>query len=112
MAPPTGLTPTKFQLDRPGRTLNVRWSDGAGFAYPWSLLRSRCPSASETAARKEEAANPLAVMRTAPSSELTDLRLVGNYAVSFTWGDGHSHGIFTWPFLRELAGEPGVRPLD
>jgi DUF971 family protein len=29
---------------------------------------------------------------------------VGNYAIQPRWGDGHSAGLFTWNYLRELAG--------
>ena len=28
---------------------------------------------------------------------------MGNYALSFTWGDGHSSGIFSWDYLYFLG---------
>ena len=28
---------------------------------------------------------------------------VGNYAIQLAWKDGHSFGIYTWEYLRELC---------
>ncbi|MGA2501477.1 MAG: DUF971 domain-containing protein, partial [Tepidisphaeraceae bacterium] len=30
--------------------------------------------------------------------------MVGNYAIQLTWTDGHSAGIYSFVYLRELAG--------
>jgi DUF971 family protein len=35
--------------------------------------------------------------------ELVHVDGVGNYAVSFTWADGHSTGIYSFRLLRELC---------
>ena len=32
-----------------------------------------------------------------------DAKLVGNYAIQFTWSDGHNTGIFDFRFLRSLS---------
>jgi len=32
---------------------------------------------------------------------MTDIHLVGNYAVSPHWGDGHSTGFYTYTLLRD-----------
>ena len=32
-----------------------------------------------------------------------EVQAVGNYALSFTFGDMHRTGIFQWTYLRELA---------
>ena len=37
---------------------------------------------------------------TAEQTRLTDLHLVGNYAVSPHWGDGHSTGFYPFVLLR------------
>ncbi len=29
---------------------------------------------------------------------------VGQYAIGLRWGDGHDSGIYTFEYLRELAG--------
>lgn len=38
---------------------------------------------------------------TAEQTRLTDLRLVGNYAVSPHWGDGHGTGYYSFALLRD-----------
>src|SRR5437763_11157687 len=101
--------PAKIRLDRSAKTLDVDWPDGRRCRYPWSFLRSRCPSAGERTARLHpEPADPLAVLSKVPSEEITDVRLVGSYAINFTWADGHSAGIYTWEYLHSLAEDPRV----
>ncbi len=36
----------------------------------------------------------------------TDIGEVGNYALRLTWGDGHSTGIYSFAYLRELCACP------
>lgn len=36
------------------------------------------------------------------SSEIERVELVGNYALQLIWQDGHSYGIYSWEFLRDL----------
>jgi DUF971 family protein len=98
--------PIKIRLDRPRKILAVEWLDGSCVEFPWAFLRARCPSAGERHERLGGSdPNPLAVLGKVPNAEVADLRLVGNYAVAFTWGDGHGAGIYTWKYLRELAEE-------
>lgn len=33
---------------------------------------------------------------------VTDLQLVGNYAVRLVFSDGHRTGIYSWRYLREI----------
>lgn len=33
---------------------------------------------------------------------------VGNYAIQPVWSDGHSYGIFSWEYLRQLCPEGKV----
>lgn len=93
--------PVNIKLDRPAKRLIITWTDGLRHSYPWSYLRANCPSAGEKVAR--ENADPLAILNKLPSSEVTDIRMVGSYAIGFTWADGHNAGIYTWEYLRELA---------
>ena len=37
------------------------------------------------------------------SIELEKLDGVGNYALQLVWKDGHSYGIYTWEYLRQLC---------
>ena len=55
--------------------------------------------------------------QTGGNEELREIERVGNYALSFTWGDSHSSGIYTFRYLRALGdlleaqGAEGVRAL-
>ena len=101
-----GPAPVNIRVDRAQRQVVIDWSDGYRHAFPWHYLRANCPSAGERTAR--ENANPLAVLSKLPSSDLVDARLIGNYAIGFTWADGHDAGIYSWIYLRELAKGDGV----
>ena len=35
---------------------------------------------------------------------LASVGYIGNCAVQPRWGDGHNAGLFSWNYLRELAG--------
>ena len=37
------------------------------------------------------------------NTELREIERVGNYALSFTWGDSHSSGIYSFRYLRALG---------
>jgi DUF971 family protein len=39
----------------------------------------------------------------ASSTSLDRIEKVGNYAIQLFWKDGHSHGIYSWDFLRKLC---------
>ena len=88
--------------DEAKRTLIVKWKDGSASEIPWARLRDACPCA-ECANLHGDNADPLR-LRLAPNTDLVSVDYVGNYAIQPRWGDGHSAGLFTWNYLRELAG--------
>lgn len=118
MTPPA-QRPKDLTVDRAASVLRVEWQDGHHSTYPLRWLRANCPCATcreerIAAARETDelrlASGPL------PSTEITDAALVGNYAVRFTWADGHATGIYVFSALRAccpcLACNPdGVPPL-
>ncbi len=95
------LTPTRIHADRAQRALDIEWSDGHRTRYDFETLRWLCPCAF----CRGEAGMPgwLDSMPTlSPAqTELTDLQLVGQYAVCPTWADGHHTGFYTFQRLRE-----------
>lgn len=40
--------------------------------------------------------------------DLQDIQSVGNYAAQFFWKDGHTTGIYTWEYLRQLGEQRGT----
>jgi len=44
--------------------------------------------------------------------DIREIEQVGNYALSFSWGDAHSTGIYTFRFLRALGDLLDVQGAD
>src|SRR5882724_2578990 len=89
--------PTGIKAPHGARTFEVTWADGQIMAYPHEILRGYCPCAGcqghSGAIRFQEGRN----------LELREIERVGNYALSFTWGDSHSSGIYSFRYLRVLG---------
>ena len=101
------VEPVEIRAPEHARRMEVDWSDGASSAYRHVILRGFCPCAN--------CQGHHGPVRWVDAAEGADLELsaideVGNYAVQLTWGDGHSTGIYSFRFLRSLAGvgEAGV----
>lgn len=90
--------------------LAIEWADGTRSFYPVAYLRKNSPAADNRKLREELATNPLAVLPASASGHSGPIRaenaqFVGNYAIRIFFSDGHSAGIYTWQYLREI--DPG-----
>jgi DUF971 family protein len=99
--PPAAIpAPRRIHADRTARTLFLEWADGHETTYDFTALRWLCPCAY----CRGEAGMPgwldSAPTLTADQTRLTDLHLVGNYAVSPHWADGHGTGYYSFTQLR------------
>lgn len=98
------IKPLHLDLEK-DRGLTVRWSDGRQSFYPIAYLRKMSPSAEARQLREEMAKNPLTVLPSRGSEgplTAVDAEMVGNYAIRVTFSDGHSTGIYSWNYLREI----------
>jgi DUF971 family protein len=87
--------------------IEIVWSDGTTATYTARLLRDACPCATCREKRSQPAAPMLLpVLRPEEVAPLTitGMQPVGQYAYSIEFSDGHSSGIYTLDYLRELAG--------
>jgi DUF971 family protein len=100
--------PVHLDLER-DRGLTVEWADGERSFFDVAFLRRMSPSAETRQLREEMARNPLTVLPSSPTHDgpLTaiDAEMVGNYAIRIRFSDGHDTGIYSWSYLRELAGQ-------
>ncbi len=102
------LAPTNLDLKK-DKGLTIAWNDGVVSYISIARLRKMSPSADMRELRGQMAANPLTVLPASASRGgsgplvVTDAELVGNYALRLTFSDGHSTGIYTWEYLRELG---------
>jgi DUF971 family protein len=95
------LVPKRIHADRPNSTLELEWPDGHTTQYDFTTLRWLCPCAfcrGEAGIPGWLDSNPTL---TPAQVQLTDLALVGSYALQPTWADGHHTGFYTFVRLRE-----------
>ncbi len=85
--------------------MTFSWDDGHEEIVSLKALRDACPCAGckgETILGQHYGPSPIDF--DAPGRyELRSAVPVGNYALRFTWGDGHADGIYSWDVLRELC---------
>ena len=102
----TSTQASNIKIDRPASILTITWADGHMSAYPLSGIRAACPCV-ECRGGHENMGGPPdrpAIHRIpAGSWEVKSAQKIGNYALQFTWADGHDAGIFTWRDLRGLC---------
>src|SRR2546423_2649 len=103
------MIPLRLNLKR-SEHLTIDWPDGLVSIYPIALLRKLCPCAECRTLREEEAKrkNPLRILKSAPDQPVQPMSVVkaekvGNYAIRLEWSDGHSTGIYSFTYLREIA---------
>jgi DUF971 family protein len=86
--------PVRIEVE--GGFVAVTWDDGRLDRVPAAMLRAACPCAG--------CREPGASDRIPEEARVVDARLVGGYAVSFTFGpDGHATGIYPYGLLRSLG---------
>jgi DUF971 family protein len=89
-----------------GNELAVKWEDGRESYIPLEKLRRACPCAGcqgevdvlgNLHKGPDESLSPRAF-------DLVRMSLVGTYAIQPVWADGHASGIFSFDYLRDIAG--------
>jgi DUF971 family protein len=79
--------------------VRIDWADGHVSEYPNPYLRERCPCAE----CRERGRRTLPIVGQGPDLYPVQIGLVGRYAVSVQWSDGHDTGIYSYQTLRELC---------
>jgi DUF971 family protein len=90
--------PVEVRLDRDNGRVVIRWDDGARLEYLLDALRNACPCAACRGHSPGEVEPPRK-----QGMVLRGIHEVGTYALRFDWSDGHSTGIYTWPYLLEVG---------
>lgn len=94
--------PTNVQLI--GEEVAIAWSDGAETYFRADRLRAASPSADTRGERdifgtQYGGGEP----RSFAGVRVLGWDRVGNYALRFDFSDGHRTGLYSYPYLRELA---------
>ncbi|MBM4021665.1 MAG: DUF971 domain-containing protein [Planctomycetes bacterium] len=102
---PVGIARRETEPGRPP-TIEIVWSDGLTARYSPRLLRDACPCASCRETRAAPVVRPLLPVlepRDTLPLAVAGMTPVGQYAYAIEFSDGHTSGIYTLDYLRELA---------
>jgi DUF971 family protein len=92
--------PTEITAMGKGRILEVAFDDGRTIRLTAEKLRVESPSAEVQGHSPKE-------KRTVTGKEnvaIVAIEPVGNYAIKIVFDDGHDTGLYSWDYLRKLAG--------
>ena len=93
--------PKDLHANSQSSELEITWEpDHIGY-YPYRNLRLACHCAGCV---NEMTGKRIVDPATIPEDILiTDMQLVGNYALKIMWSDGHDTGLYTWKRLAQLC---------
>lgn len=91
--------PVDLAFDRAQRQLRVTYDDGHVAEISFEKLRVESPSA-----EVQRHGGPKAIVTGKENVGILEAHAVGRYAVRIVFDDGHETGIYSWAYLRELAG--------
>ena len=89
--------PERITVER--ESVTIEWSDGVATVLSGSRLRDACPCAE----CREPTAAATPAIQLGNRSMITNAKLVGGYALGFTFGDSHHDGIYPYGQLRRLG---------
>ncbi len=83
------------------KSLAIVWNDGQHTTVTARVLRQYCPCAE--CVEEWSGRRTFEVDRIPSDMKIIEVAPVGNYAITFTFGDMHRTGIYVWEHLRELS---------
>ncbi len=100
---PAVKVPVAVRVDRSAdqRTLSLEWDDGLKTQVSARTLRQHCPCAE--CVEEWSGKRTFDIEKIPAEIKVVEIEAVGNYALSFVFGDLHRIGIFNWNTLRELS---------
>ncbi|MEE2526484.1 gamma-butyrobetaine hydroxylase-like domain-containing protein [Hyphobacterium sp. HN65] len=96
----TNAWPTKLDFSRSRKVLTMTFDDGQTGEVSYELLRTESPSAEVQGHAPEQKQ----IVTGKENVGVVAANPVGRYAVQIVFDDGHDSGLFTWDYLRALAG--------
>lgn len=91
--------PVDIHANGPASELVIVWSDGHASHHPFEFMRRHCPCAGCQGEGGRPGTLALGLAPRPSQYDMTDLQMVGNYALQPTWKDGHNTGIFSFEKL-------------
>ena len=95
-------TPAPVEIGRANQhDIKITWQDRHESLYPARELRLKCPCAGCV----DEFTGAIRIIPNHIPQDVHPLsiKLVGNYAITIQWSDGHHTGIYSFDLLRKLC---------
>ena len=92
--------PTDITVRDKGRTLEVAFDDGETVHLTAERLRVESPSAEV----QGHSPSQKKAVTGKENVAIVDVEPIGNYAIKIVFDDGHDTGLYSWDYLRRLAG--------
>jgi DUF971 family protein len=94
-----------------GTGMDIEWDDAHQTHYSFQWLRDACPCATCNEEREQTGRGAGEPVKQAASLlpmykqpvKPNEVKPVGRYALSFSWNDGHTSGIYSWDYLRQMC---------
>jgi prepilin-type processing-associated H-X9-DG protein len=95
-----------------GSGVDITWADGHASHYDFPYLREECPCATckDEREKKQELASAAPALASSPvlpmfkpKPRAQSATQVGNYAIQFSFNDGHATGIYSYDHLRTIC---------
>ncbi len=84
------------------KNLLIIWNDKDEELLELKMLRKLCPCATCLAERDKQGKMYIPIFADNQITVKT-ITQIGKYAIQITWNDGHSTGIYEYPFLKNLS---------
>jgi DUF971 family protein len=101
------MQPKRIDLNRAEAYLEIEWGDSKVCRYPLGHLREACPCVECRGGHEymgsQFAPDNILTLTPMRSYAVENILPVGNYAIQPEWDDGHSTGIYTWTYLRQIC---------
>lgn len=95
------MIPEKIEVKNK-KLLIVKWNDGSTSQIKLTNLRRNCPCAVCKVEREEQSKSYIPIYGDVELA-VTDLQVIGQYALKVVWKDGHDNGIFEFEFLKQIS---------
>ncbi|MBH55459.1 MAG: hypothetical protein CMI18_14100 [Opitutaceae bacterium] len=86
-----------------GDEIAISWDEGVESYYQMDFLRANSPSAenmgeTDILGNRHGGDGPSEF----PGVKVTGWEFIGNYAIRFRFSDGHSTGLYSWDYLKQI----------
>ena len=92
-------SPTEIRLHKKSRLLEIAFSDGKTFSFPFEFLRVHSPSAEV----RGHGPGQEVLQIGKKDVDIENIEPVGRYALQITFSDGHDTGIYSWDLLHDYG---------